>query len=154
MNEGIKMIRLMYRVEITCTPSSIDDKDLAMKGFRDLLKYRQPEVVDKTACTLFYLGIRPVDLSCMLTTSLNKINEKLYMTASISGRGLSNDLYDFEFIKEQVIKNLSKEYSFKPGELSVNVYLRKINLLTYRIEFLKGWYNYAKHVILKKFLTS
>lgn len=146
--------RLIYRVEITCTPSSIDDKDLAMEEFRDLLVNRQEEVVDKTACTLFYLGIRSVDIATELKTFLNNKNEELYMTLSIWGRGLSADLYDFEYMKKEVIKTLSKEFSFKPSELSINVYFKAINLLTYWIEFSKLWFIYIRCAVLKKFLTS
>ncbi len=155
MKEMNKITRLMYKVEITCTPSSFGDKDLAMKEFHDFLVDRQQEAVGKTAGTLLYTGIKTVDLLYDVVT-VSKNNEELYMVASLSGRGLSNGLYDFEHIEEGVTEMLTKGFSFKfkPGELSVNVYLRKINLLTYGIEFLKVWYNYIKHAILNKELTS
>lgn len=154
MKEMNKITRLMYNVEITCTPSSSDDKGLTMKEFRDLLVYRQEEVVDKTTVTLFYLGIKPVDIVTELRTFFNNKNEELYIAISIRGRGLSSNLYDFEFINEQVVKTLSKEFSFRPGELSIIIDLSKINLLTYWVELTKLCYKYFTHVILKKFLKS
>jgi hypothetical protein len=135
----------MYNVEITCTPTYFGDKDLAIKEFYGILKNRQHEVVNKIGITLVYLGIKPVDIACALGTYVNNKKEKLYVRASIRGRGLSYNLYDFEYIKEQVEKTLSEEYSFRPGELSVNVYLNEINLLTYRIESLKAWFNYIRY---------
>ncbi len=143
----------MYNVEITCTPSLSSDKDLAMKEFYDFLVNRKEEVVGMTVGILLHLGIKTVDLIyCVKTTSRDE--EKLFITASLNGRGISNGHYDFEYIKERITEILTKEFSFKPGELSLNIYLNKINLLTYWIEFLKGCYKSTKRTVLNIELTS